>query len=217
MNFTEMVRRVASIVNISSDDGLARIGDTINERYRQVCKAVGIAPSIVWVVATANTTVGNRQLTFGTSGTPVTKLMAVYDATANPVRELTQISLIDMRNTIVGTADPATEYAVELSGSQSVTVLLNTTPQSIYTLTADAETVASRLTGVLIPAFDPDFHDILTYAGISVEYGVKGNRAESERYDKKSTARLNELGYQLAVSATLDLVVGSSRQRRLLV
>lgn len=63
MTFTQIVAKIANRLNLTSATALTRIGEEVNERYREVCSGVGLQTSIR-TTAAASTTVGNRFLTF---------------------------------------------------------------------------------------------------------------------------------------------------------
>lgn len=62
-SFTSLVSKIADRLNLTSPASLVRIGEEVNERYREVCSGVGLQGS-VRTTATAQATVGSRYLTF---------------------------------------------------------------------------------------------------------------------------------------------------------
>ncbi len=63
MTFTEVVAKIADRLNLTSPASLVRIGEEVNERYREVLSGVGLQGS-VRTTASATVTVGSRYLTF---------------------------------------------------------------------------------------------------------------------------------------------------------
>lgn len=201
MTFTEIQSRVADICNITSTTGLARIGASINERYRIVASSIGL-DTIERAPVTANTVSGNRSVTFTCE-----KILSLYNTAYTPVMVLTEKSFDTIRNQVVGT-DPASDYAIQLMGASTVTIYLGALPSSIYALTADALVNLSTLSGSQIPAFAQDFHDILTLYAHSIELYKMEKYAMADKKQTESNDRLSDLRYYIQKSAFTKIVQG---------
>ena len=202
MTFTEIQNKVADRCNITSTTGLARIADSINERYRAVASSIGL-DTIQRGTASANTVIGNRSVTFTCE-----KILSVYNTAFTPYMVLDEVSFDTLRNQVTGT-DPAQQYAIQLMGASTVTVFLDSTPATIYALTVDALINVATLSGSQIPAFAQDFHDILVFYAMSVELYKMEKYALADKKEAQSESRLSDLRYYIAKSAFGKIVQGS--------
>lgn len=210
MTFTSIQTEVLERLNLTSTTASARVGRTINEKYREMLSSVGLVTSVRGTV-TANTAVGVRTLTFNN----VEKLYTVFNAALTPPQVLTEITFDEMRNLPVSTGDPARMYAVQTVGASTVIIILGSIPASIYTLSADAEATIADLSGTGVPAFPAKFHNALVYGAMVPEL------QKLEKYDlaavqeNKFQQRISELRLQIAMSGYLDIVQGKTAQIRL--
>ena len=204
MTFTDIQTEISDRLNLTSTAALARIGRSINEGYKEIASTIGISTIERVNGITANTSINSRNITFTCE-----KILVVYNTNSTPPLILDERTEDEMRNETTVT-DPATEYAVKLMGSSSVTLELNATAASVYTLTADAMVNVSTLSGTQVPAFTEDFHNMLTYKGMQIEL------EKMEKYDKakvqedKYKVRLGEYRLYIAASAYKDIHQGKT-------
>lgn len=203
MTFSEIQSRVADILNLTSAAAIARIGVSINERYKRLASSIGLQTT-VRTTATANTVVGNRSVTF--SGE---KIYAVYDASVSPVRVLQEISFDEMRNQVIET-DPPDEYAIQLMGATTVTIYLDCVPATIYALTADVDMNLATLSGSQVPAFAEDYHDALIMGAMATEYEKMEKPDLAKTKEKQYEERLGQLRLFIALSANKQLYQGKT-------
>lgn len=192
MTFTAIQDEVKDRLNLSSATAVARIGRSINERYRWIATAIGLQ-AIARVTITTNTTIGNRSVVFPGS----TKLYSVFDPMPSPIRRLTERSYDPLRNSTVGT-DPAADYAVQLMGATSVTIFLSCVPASVYPLQADAEAALLDLAGTDVPNFCQDYHDVLIYGAMVTELEKMEKydlaKVQEGRYDQRKAELIAFMG-----------------------
>jgi hypothetical protein len=148
---------------------------------------------------------------FGASGTKVEKILSVYNAAFNPPQVLDQLTMDQMRNQMLGT-DPPQQYAIELMGDHTVTIYLGSVPATVYALTADVLSNLTDLSGTQVPAFAEDYHDILVYGPLGLEYNRMEKpdmgriyNFEDERRPGLFQVRASQLRYYIAKSAYLDI------------
>lgn len=208
MTFTDIVNEVTDRLNLTSAQAIARVGRSINERYKEIASAVGI-DTIERTTASATTTPGNRSLTFGPTPVPVEKILSVFNPISSPPTPISEISFDEMRNNIVEN-DPPQQYAIQLMGSNSVTIMLSSAVATAFVLDADVLSNLSTLSGVMIPAFAEDFHNILTYYAMAVELDKMEKYDKAEKQYNKSEQRLSELRLYIASSAYKDIVQGKT-------
>ncbi len=195
-------------LNLTSGPSLARIGRSVNEKYRALASSIGLQTTARGV-ATATTVIGNRALTFGPTPTAVMKTYAVYDATVSPVRMLSEISFDEMRNAVLGTSQ-ARRYAVQNMAATTVTIRLDATPTTAYVLTADVEVNLATLSGVQVPAFAESFHDLLVYGGMSIELEKMEKYEMAKAQSARCEARISDLRMFIAKSAYREIYQGKT-------
>ena len=206
--FTDLQNEVADRLNLTSAQALARIGRSINERYRWMASSCGLQ-TMVRATSVAPTVIGTAQLTFSLSSTGggVEKIFSVFDATTSPPRMLNEVTFDQLRQT-TSTGDPASNYAIALMGANTVTIQLNTVPASVYSLTADCESNMATLSGTMSPAFSEDYYNILTYFAMSVELDKMEKYDLASKQFTLSESRLSEYRLFIAKSAYLDIAQG---------
>ncbi len=209
MTFTDLVNETADRLNLTSAQAYSRIGRSINERYKWMASSCGLQ-TMVRTTSVANTTINSAAMTFTTSATGggVEKVFGVYDPTVTPPRFLGELTFEDIEQ-ISSSGGLAQNYAITRMDASSVTITLDTIATGVYSLTADCESNMATLSGLQVPAFAEDFHNILLYFAMSVEL------EKMEKYDlaKKqfdlSESRLGEYRLFIAKSAWLDIVQGT--------
>lgn len=205
MTFTDIQTEIADRLNLTSTAALARIGRSINERYKWMASELGFS-TIQRVAVSANTVVGNRSLVFAGE-----KVLAVYNPLlTSPAGVLGEITMDEMRNQTAG-SDPARQYAIQLMGASTVTIYLGSTPATIYALTADMLANLATLSGAQIPAFAEDYHNMLVYGGMATELDKMEKYDLSQKKEAQFNGRLAELRFYIAKSAYLDIHQGKKR------
>jgi hypothetical protein len=209
MTFTTLVSKVADRMNLTSASALSRIGDSINEAYKQVASSCGISTIELVPGVPATTTIGNRSLQFGPTPTPVEKILAVYNTTFNPYFILGEISFTEMEMRVPG-VDPAQEYAIQITDSNAVTIYLDSVPASAYVLTADVMANLSTLSGNMVPKLPEDFQNCLLYYATAIELDKMEKYDMSARKLTQFENRVADLRYFLATSAWKDIYQGKT-------
>lgn len=207
MTFNEITAKVAGRINLKAPDALTRIGESVNEYYKEISSSMGLQTTVRTVV-TANTVVGSRFITFAGE-----KVLSVFNTAYTPAQMLGEISYTEMREAPLS-ADPASLYAVSTMGASTVTCWLNSTAATIYALGADVEQNQATLSGSNIPAFAESFHNALVYAALAVEYDKMEKSAAAAKYEAKYEKRLGELRLFIAKSSYLAIYQGKTRGQR---
>ena len=86
MTFDQIVDRIARRLNLTSSTATTRIGESVNERYKEIMSTLGLENSARGTV-TATATVGSRSLAFD-----ATKVYAVIDFQSQALTSLTSVS-----------------------------------------------------------------------------------------------------------------------------
>jgi hypothetical protein len=214
VTFDEIKASVADRMNLTSTASLTRVGKSINEAYKMVCSSIGVQAVARQNGVTANTVIGTPTLAFGPSPTKVLKIITLYYNVTTPPLILTEQTVETIRQ-LPSVGDPATAWAPYQTTATSVTVLLNSTPASIYTLTADVYSTQATLSGSQEPAFAEPFHDMLELVAMAIElekmekYDAAKVQWDKFRGEDGSGGRLSEYRMYMAVSAFKDIVQGA--------
>lgn len=198
MTYADILTEVVDRLGVTDARGYSRIGRAINIRYRDICSTVGLETTGRATV-TAATVIGTRTLSFTGQ-----KIYLVYDANVTPANVLNEISMDQMRNQALIGTEPSWRYAIQDAGASTVTILLDATPTSVYTYTADVQASNSVLTATSIPAFPANFHDILIEGAMEMELRHRGDYNKADVHMDAYARRLSELRFFLAKSAYLS-------------
>jgi len=202
MNFTEIVNAAAGRLDITSAEGLARIGTHVNAYYKRLTSSLGLQPSRR-VVVQATATLGVQTLTF----TGITKVHHVEDRSVSPARLLAEVSNEEIADQAAGTSQP-TKYAIYTVAAGSVTIKMNVVPQSAFDLYAEGLNRAATLAGTDEPSFPEDFHDLLVSAAV-YEERLKQEKTQLAQLAKAEYEdRAGDLRLFIAKTAQQDIFQG---------
>lgn len=197
MTFTELRTAVCDYCNLTSPEALTRVGNAINRHYRRVTSSLGL-DAARFITRSASTTNGVRTVVFA----EIEKIDRLLDTTAaTSIRLLQEVSVHKLRSSQPGAGQPV-EWAFQNSDADSVTILLDTVPQTVYSLQADGWTTLADLSGSGEPVFPESYHDILVWFVISEELLKKEKDKLAGAYQAKATNLLSELRFFLADSHT---------------
>ena len=201
MTRDQIVAIVAQRLNLTSATALARVAESVNEKYAEVLSGVGMQTSTRRTV-TAQTTIGSRYLTFAS----VMKVYSVFDpnGTGIPFAELT---VDELRNRPVRT-DPPQAYAIQTVDATSVTIWLDCTPATVYSLSADVEFNLALLGASDEPAFPQKFHYMLVHGARGIELDKMEKIDLASKAEAKFQTLLSGLRYHLAISGYKDIHQG---------
>jgi hypothetical protein len=205
MTFTEVQTEVAERLNLTSTTALARIARSINEVYREVAVSIGLQTTSRATVQ-LNTIIGTPTLTF----TGLQQITTLVAPTYLPSQPLAQVSVIEMRQRIPQTGDPARAYAIQTVSAKAVTVLLDRVPASAYALAADGISTQTTLSGVMEPAFPENYHNLLLEGAMKIELQKMEKYDMAAVHDAAFEKRLGELRFFLAKSAWLTIHQGKT-------
>lgn len=203
MTLDAIVDKVANRMGLTTATSLARIAQVVNEGYKEIMAELRLNP----VILSANTVIGNRNVTF----TGAEKLLSVFDGTSLlPLNLLTMDQLRNMPLQV----DPATGYVPIAFAPTTVTIMLSCVPATVYPLGADAGPALSDLTGSQIPQFMESFQNALIYKGQKVELEKQEKWQPAAMFQQQYVDRVNDMKHYLAVSSSLRMYQGVSRRRR---
>lgn len=205
MTFTELQTAVKDLCNLSSTDANTRIGKAINRHYKRITASLGLNP-LRFVTRAGTASIGVQTVTF----TSIEAIDRVIDATdANAIRKLDPVSIDTIRTSQPGTGDPC-RFAIESFTASSVTILLDTVPQSTYSLQADGRATVSDLSGTDVPVIAESYHDILTFLVVSEELLKKEKRDLAGDYATRAEDLLKQYRFEIADAPPAELQQGGN-------
>jgi len=216
MTFDDIVDRVCTRFNLTSDEAIARVGDEVNERYMEVVSTTGLTTS-TRTDGTTETEEGSRFITFGDDEDgDVIKVLSVKNANDNeddPII-LEEITAEEMSEETLHSWPP-TKWCAYRQGPGFVEVQLNAeAEEDDYEFIADLEQNTAELFGDDEPQFARPFHDILIHGAMSIEADKKEKPTRQNRFEIKFEKRLSELRYHIATSQHRRFWQGSRPRRR---
>src|SRR5947209_854975 len=115
MTFVDIVAAVQNRLNLTSNEATARIGNTVNDRYKRVTSSIGMNLTRR-TTAQSNATPGVSTMVFSS----VEKLINVVDRSVNPFRVLVEVSVEELRNQQPSANSFPSMYAIVAMGSSTV-------------------------------------------------------------------------------------------------
>src|SRR3990167_7771375 len=204
MIFTDIRVEIMDRLGYTSTTAQTRVGRAINRLYREVGTSIGLSFTRQ-TAASEVVTIGNANVTFSESE----KVLQVWrlDGSSNPV-VLDEVLLAEMRDSIIPTSDKPTAWALFSTTSNGVTIRINASPETAYTIYADVIAEVSDLSGSNEPAFPESFHDILIEGVLKDEYRKLEKVALARDSEATFQRRLSDLRMFVAKSNYLDIQQG---------
>jgi hypothetical protein len=187
VTFSDLKSTVMGIANLTSQEADRRVGQAINQLYKQLTAELGLDPTR-FVTRTQAMTLGVATLTLPN----IEKIDRVYDTSDNGRRELVPVSITALRRDATGTSQP-TRWALQSVTATTVTILTDTVPQTAYTLQADGMATLADLEGEDVPVIAESYHHVLTWAVLSDELLRKEKDKLAGIYKLKSDELLGKL------------------------
>lgn len=200
MTFTEIVGRITSRLNISQAASVARIGESVNDVYKNVTTSVGLGTSRRTEVQ-ATATISSQFVTF----TGIEKVISVIDKSTGANRFLDEVTVDELDRRVVVSSDTPTAYAVYRANAGSVQIKTNATAQTAYTLYAPGFVQTTTLSGTQEPAFPESFHDLLVSGVLYEEYMKLEKPGLAKVEQDKYVDRLGDLRLFLQTSPQQDI------------
>jgi hypothetical protein len=201
MTFTQLRDDIADRLNLTSGAALERIERAVNRAYREVTASVSITEVTRRVAVTADTTEGVADVTFN----GLEKVLSVWDPSSGSNRVLTQVLPGELLAGAPQAGDALARYAITRMNAGSVTVTLDSLPQTVFTLHAEGIERADVLSGSQEPAFPESFHDVLVERVLIDEYLKIEKPALSDRAKQTYEQRMGQLRLFIATSRNLKV------------
>ena len=210
MTFAEIVTLVAEQVNVTTSDGIARIGKHVNRRYRRVMSSIGLAPMFTRTQIAFQVTAGTRTQTIGGIEKVLTIALQGDATTVYPLLE--EITYDEMLRVVPSTGRPY-RYATKLWLVDSVVVVFDSLFDDPIYLSVEGEAKTTDLAGTQEPAFPEAWHDVLAYGALEDELRKKEKVPLARDAAMDYERMLGALRLHIAASAMLDFVQGKENVR----
>jgi hypothetical protein len=209
LTFQEIATDILDTLNLTSDEAATRVLRTLHRKYKEVTSAIGLIPSRRTRVSQA-ATIGNRDITFAS----IEKIDSVFRIVGTKVYRLDEITNEEMLEKSL-VSEPATKFCIRSMTGTSVTVRVNVTPTTTFTLYAEGLTVQGRIAPDDTPAFPESFHDILIYGVLAEEYRRKEQKEFFLSAKSDYDTRLSDLKFFIAKTAYMTVYEGKDNQESL--
>lgn len=187
MTFAELVTEIQDRLNYTSSASSTRVGRLVNKVYRQIGTSIGLSTARQ-TNTTKVVTIGNPEVTF--SGTEKILQVWTLDSDAHPTI-LDEVMYAQLREVVATSSDAPKKWALHTTASNTVTIRLDASPETAYTLYAEVIAEVADLSGSNEPAFSESFHDIIIEGVLKDEY---------RKLEKIQLARESEAAYERRLS-----------------
>lgn len=203
MTFDQIVSKVRDRLNLTSTASLTRIGERVNEVYKEVTASIGLQTSRR---VTVNVTIDQN-----TAGLPevtvpnVEKVLRIVIQDVNggliTLSEMTYDSITQIQ-TASGTPR---SWAVKRIGASEVVIVLDSTPTASTTLICECYDHAEDIAGSQEPYLPTSFHDLLVEGAMAIELRKMEKPELATIAENKYQQRLSDLRMFIAKTAYMDI------------
>ena len=203
MTFDDIVTRILDKLNLTSDEARERVGERVNEVYKNVTTSIGMIESRrVETTGTYDPTGASGATLPEITINGIEKLMTVrLQQDGNRPRILRERPYAFVRNNQFDPSHANTPhvYAIMRSNPQTVTILLDAfSSDTPFTLEYEGYGLAGELNGSMTPSFPESFHDVLINGVMSEELLKMGDSNLAGIFMKKYEGRLSDLRFFIA-------------------
>lgn len=201
--------QVCNDLNLRGDDTIARVGDKVNARYREVVRRLGMNV-YTRVEVDIQLEGGTQDQIYDLDDPVIGRIVALYytpdPTTSNPnpkAKMLDELTFEEMKE-VVPTTDTPRRWCKVRVGSNWTQFKTDSTVPNGATLTVEGEEVPSVLEGDAEPQFESLYHDILVYGAKADELSKQKDasaRAAATDWNNKFTLELNNLALKQALMA----------------
>jgi hypothetical protein len=214
MTFEYIVSQVMSRLNLTSPEAETRVGQAVNETYRDVTSSVSLETSVRGT-ATGLTVNESRYVDFTTADSEgeeddrtLVKIMSVYLPESElpaPWNVLQSVTFDELRNS-TPLSWPPQRYAIANTGAHNVRIFLDCeATDDDDELYADVQMNTVTLTSDDEPMFPENFHDCLIYGAMALELDKMEKEERAKRAWDKYNTRVAALNYFLSKDAYMRI------------
>lgn len=216
MTFDEIVSRVMGRLNLTSTDARIRVGDAVNDRYKELSSELGLQTSRRGEVSVTLDPSAPGSTLPEVTITDIEKIINInITSDSGGVRTLDEVSYDEIKSLPVQASRLPMQFAVKLMGAQYVTIRLDSFPTTVFTLEVEAYDRAETLVDLIEPNFPESFHDSLVQGALSDEYMKLEKPGLASIAEDKWNSRLSGLRMFIAKSGSSDVFQGKTRNRQL--
>lgn len=220
MTFSAIVSEVMNRLNLSSTDAQTRIGQFVNQRYRQLTSSLGLITSrritsTLTIDPTDTDTYPNLpELTLASFEKVFNITTTGNGDVGEGVLTLQELTYDEITSHATYTRVPRA-WAVKTITDSSVTIILDSvTATDTFPLTIEGYSNLTDLSGSNVPSFPADFHDILLEGAMADELHKMEKPQLALLHEQKFESRLSDLRMFIAKSAFLDQYQGKQKSRQ---
>lgn len=213
MTFDELVRDVASRLNLTSPEAFQRIGQRINERYRKVSSSIGMLTSRRQVRDfTVDPTAPNILPDYVIDGFEKIHRIVRLDPASGSITVMKILSYDDVANITQFTDRIPHAFAIKRMGAHEVTITFDSfTTTSPFTIKVEGYELADVLADDAEPFMPESFHDILIEGAMADELSKMEKPELAQMREAKYESRLSDLRYFIAKNSYQDVTQGLSK------
>jgi hypothetical protein len=210
MTFDQIVSRVMDRLNLTSDAAQTRVGERVNEVYKDVTTSIGLVTSrrVALEVTTDPQAVGSTLPELEIEG--IEKITRITYTVDGGIKRLDELMYDDLTSKATATSMP-TAWALKRMGSGTVTIVLDAFPEDEFTLIVDGYETADELADDAEPNLPVSFHDLLVEGAMALELRKMEKPQLAQIADGRYAQRLSDLRMFIAKSAYLDILQGKNK------
>lgn len=209
MTFDNLVTEVKDRLGLSSSEATTRIGREVNTRHRRITSAPWLDP-LRRTTRTAVTSIDSAEVIFQ----QIERIERVRNENTTPWTNLYAVTYDELGRITLDDGDSPSRYAVKSMTATSITILLDTLPQTSFTLKADGIATVPTLSGNMEPYFPESFHDCLIEGAIADELRRMEKDGLAEQSEALFLLRLADL--KAFVTQSYDLASQGGIKKRIL-
>lgn len=188
-------------MNLRGEDTYQRIGRTVNNKHREVLRALGMNVYSRKEVD-IDLEAGSQDQIYDLDTPTLSRLVALYwtpdatDTNPNPKHVMLDELTFEEMKGVIPTTDRPRRWCKTRVGANWTQFKIDSSIPDGASLTVEGEEVPSQLEGEMQPYFDENFHDMLVDGAKSVEYARQKTadaRANAKEYGDKFDRALGEL------------------------
>lgn len=207
MTFSAIKTAIKNRLGLTSTEADTRVGDLLNEHYREITASIGLNVSRRAKVPAA-TVASSNEVTF----VNIENIEAVKKESVTPHLILVRVPWeeIQERHPETSTSNTPGSYAVKSITATGITIVLDRNAKSAYTLWAHGMSTVSDLTGNMEPLFPQSYHFILKERVLMDEYMRMEKKDLAAITFQRAEKGLSDLRMFIAKNGFLEINQGGS-------
>jgi len=215
MLFEDIVTRIMLDLKLSSDTARDLVGQSVNTRYRQIMRRLGL-DVYRRVEFDFDCTAGQQEQTIPAGNDPeIVRIKAIYTQVDETTRALPldYVDYDEMKQTVPMSGGTPTKWTRKrINGAEQIFLTDSLDPGTVV---IEGEEMLSELETGDEPPFNVDFHELLIFGG-KADYLTnmeKPQPAMAKGYETKFADGLNELALKAVIAAHADIMQNRKARR----